>query len=365
MGCNAWNHPPNCSCGWGGVWYGSNNGGDGWLFNKRNKKRSLGYQKATSDTLSGGYTDPNAFCPVCGVAVYFYESPYGGRIFFDELGPPWPKHPCTYHGALKYESKGVSWHKDGWNSLSAVFVELIQSDKKIYSIKGRSDGTSYQFYFLSQKPVIADIVRYKNTDQPGAFLLSVLFYDPPTNSWNTVDIRASTSKEATLNEGVFASFKQTSISQKKEPVYQSPNLNKKNMAKTGAESNLKTKAFKCNWCAYKGTNLLALVQHLLDKHGLIALGVAENITGALLAPKGDSSNKAKIEQMAVLENERLSKIEQAATSLFKGDKVKAAKWMQTPNKYISMLRPASRIKSARQLNIVLSLIERLQASELD
>jgi hypothetical protein len=27
--------------------------------------------------------------------VYFYQSPYGGRVFFDELGPPWPKHPCT------------------------------------------------------------------------------------------------------------------------------------------------------------------------------------------------------------------------------------------------------------------------------
>ena len=41
------------------------------------------------------YVNPNAHCPVCGCAVYFYQSPYGGRVFFDELGPPWPKHPCT------------------------------------------------------------------------------------------------------------------------------------------------------------------------------------------------------------------------------------------------------------------------------
>ncbi len=41
------------------------------------------------------YVNPNARCPVCGCAVYFYQSPYGGRVFFDELGPPWPKHPCT------------------------------------------------------------------------------------------------------------------------------------------------------------------------------------------------------------------------------------------------------------------------------
>lgn len=41
------------------------------------------------------YVNPNARCPVCGDSVYFYQSPYGGRVFFDELGPPWPKHPCT------------------------------------------------------------------------------------------------------------------------------------------------------------------------------------------------------------------------------------------------------------------------------
>ncbi len=45
--------------------------------------------------LYPSYVNPNARCPVCGASVYFYQSPYGGRVFFDELGPPWPKHPCT------------------------------------------------------------------------------------------------------------------------------------------------------------------------------------------------------------------------------------------------------------------------------
>jgi hypothetical protein len=27
--------------------------------------------------------------------VYFYANSYGSRVFFDDLGPPWPKHPCT------------------------------------------------------------------------------------------------------------------------------------------------------------------------------------------------------------------------------------------------------------------------------
>lgn len=41
------------------------------------------------------YVVPNAACPVCGQAVYFYANDHGSRVYFDELGPPWPKHGCT------------------------------------------------------------------------------------------------------------------------------------------------------------------------------------------------------------------------------------------------------------------------------
>lgn len=41
------------------------------------------------------YVNPNAHCPVCGERVFYYQSPNGGRVFFDNLGWPWPKHPCT------------------------------------------------------------------------------------------------------------------------------------------------------------------------------------------------------------------------------------------------------------------------------
>jgi hypothetical protein len=32
---------------------------------------------------------------VCGAQVFFYSNEFGSRVYFDELGPPWPKHPCT------------------------------------------------------------------------------------------------------------------------------------------------------------------------------------------------------------------------------------------------------------------------------
>lgn len=94
MGCNAWNHSSNCNCGWGGDTGGNGPGGsyralqvvDGYTWRHD--------RKPTHDS----FTIPNASCPVCGASVYFYQSPYGGRVFFDELGPPWPKHPCTDRG---------------------------------------------------------------------------------------------------------------------------------------------------------------------------------------------------------------------------------------------------------------------------
>ncbi|MBO0898939.1 hypothetical protein J1G44_06130 [Cellulomonas sp. zg-ZUI199] len=36
---------------------------------------------------------------MCGAAVYFYSNEHGSRVYFDEMGPPWPKHPCTQQGA--------------------------------------------------------------------------------------------------------------------------------------------------------------------------------------------------------------------------------------------------------------------------
>lgn len=43
---------------------------------------------------SSRWATPNAVCPVCGAAVYFYSNEHGSRVYFDEMGPPWPKHPC-------------------------------------------------------------------------------------------------------------------------------------------------------------------------------------------------------------------------------------------------------------------------------
>lgn len=38
---------------------------------------------------------PNARCPVCNAVVFYFCNSYGSGVFFDQIGKPWPKHPCT------------------------------------------------------------------------------------------------------------------------------------------------------------------------------------------------------------------------------------------------------------------------------
>jgi hypothetical protein len=44
---------------------------------------------------TSAFVYPNANCPVCGDPVFFYQNQFGSKVYFDELGKPWPKHPCT------------------------------------------------------------------------------------------------------------------------------------------------------------------------------------------------------------------------------------------------------------------------------
>jgi hypothetical protein len=45
-----------------------------------------------------GLDSPNAICPECKAAVYFIRPANGGAVWFDDLGPPWPKHACMDSG---------------------------------------------------------------------------------------------------------------------------------------------------------------------------------------------------------------------------------------------------------------------------
>lgn len=81
------NHFDECDCGWCA---GGNGGASGW-----GAGTAASTLTWTTYSVPSAWVHPNANCPVCGATVFFYSNEHGSRVYFDELGPPWPKHPCT------------------------------------------------------------------------------------------------------------------------------------------------------------------------------------------------------------------------------------------------------------------------------
>src|SRR5947209_2664214 len=85
MACNANNHDrATCCCGFGGGYKGS--------------------RFAPASTLDNVCWETR--CPICKAVVYFVRH-NGGSVWFDQLGKPWPKHPCMDRGGC-YLNYGTS-----------------------------------------------------------------------------------------------------------------------------------------------------------------------------------------------------------------------------------------------------------------
>lgn len=78
------------------------------------------------------FTVPNVKCKKCGQLVYYYEHPSGSRVLFDELGPPWPLHPCfSAEQSIKNQSvkttvKSVNRKEKGWIPVVIKDARLLQ-----------------------------------------------------------------------------------------------------------------------------------------------------------------------------------------------------------------------------------------------
>lgn len=147
--CNAFNHSYSCTCGWGG------DGHTGRRIGNYINNAKLPQFKVYSQILKS-CTVPNARCPVCGIKVFFYSSPSGGRVFFDELGPPWPKHGCTDNGrpvviqnisdSDDLPIKTFSGVKGEWQPFLCLCVSKVGPQKDILEISGDLNGITKNFY---------------------------------------------------------------------------------------------------------------------------------------------------------------------------------------------------------------------------
>jgi hypothetical protein len=144
--CNAWNHESGCTCGFGGANYSS------------------GFDAFHTECLPSydRYVDPFAKCPVCREPVFFFQDGNGGRVFFDELGPPWPKHPCTDRsaesgrGGHNFLADGPTrrdqpqWVRDGWSPFILTDASCDRGSLR-YHLSGRIVGGAIVWAVIERK----------------------------------------------------------------------------------------------------------------------------------------------------------------------------------------------------------------------
>ena len=131
------------------------------------------------------FTDPNATCPVCGAAVFFYRSPHGGRVFFDELGPPWPKHPCTSSEPLCSKSGDLvvpgpseapkhAWQIQGWRPVEVI--RCYREDDWHVAAAAYLDDRAFVRILFPDAPQLERhmVVQFKGWDADGLGRISYL-----------------------------------------------------------------------------------------------------------------------------------------------------------------------------------------------
>jgi hypothetical protein len=91
-----YNHYDWCMCGWcykTGINGYSRRKDDLDEIDYRAAERTVA-QSGANRSYAACFVIPNAKCRCCGASVFYYENEHGSKVFFDELGWPWPKHSC-------------------------------------------------------------------------------------------------------------------------------------------------------------------------------------------------------------------------------------------------------------------------------
>lgn len=112
--CNAKNHRANCPCGFGGA-------NQSAFADKTHEEAA---DLFSLPRVPRHYTKQNERCSYCNAPVFFHRLSNGGRAYFDKIGAPWLKHPCTdtasptYFGAFGADD-------GGWPQLTQPSVDVL------------------------------------------------------------------------------------------------------------------------------------------------------------------------------------------------------------------------------------------------
>jgi hypothetical protein len=143
MACNGHNHRKECNCDFRGGHSGN-----------RYRPRQWG-----PHTIKWYTSGPKAKCPDCGASVYFFK---GGGTYFDCLGPPWKKHPCTSvpkeyspfnkRGQPKLRNRLSTYERDGWIPFAIRRIEQLATGTIVHGVAFEDPVTRYLGFLPAFEP---------------------------------------------------------------------------------------------------------------------------------------------------------------------------------------------------------------------
>ncbi len=136
--CNAWNHPADCTCGWGGEGHLGGGGNTGHTVAHDLTRKNSSHLRSHNWGIIGGedFYKPTT-CPECEALVYFVRH-NGGSVWLDDLGQPWPKHPCFDNDFSEIRQEMINFAASNLHLVTEVSI-ISQFDKGLITVQV-SDG---------------------------------------------------------------------------------------------------------------------------------------------------------------------------------------------------------------------------------
>ncbi len=140
---------------------------------------------------SNRWAKPNARCPVCGAEVYFYANAQGSRVYFDEMGPPWPKHPCMV--SLFPRAPGRGGLQGPESPMTYQFRDGRQqaASGDLFTRRYRSDDSFRERYGVHPSEGWIVLGTWPLNDGTMLHLHRAYQWDPPVAWWTSARVNLS------------------------------------------------------------------------------------------------------------------------------------------------------------------------------